>query len=798
MRACLALALLGLSCAPPAIAHLEPDPNPMPETDPLWSPQPTRDRPRAACVSTDGRRAWVMLGGTEDAPGEELAVVDLEQERVLRRRRLGRSPWACAVDPAGRWLVVLLRYSDHALVLDTRDEHELARVKVPFYTEALAFTPDGRRLYLANRWKDSVLWWELRPAERFEVVSTSYDGKAAWEPMGTPVPANPTSLQLSSDGRWLFAGAAAGVATAVLDARTGELVDADADPGTTTLGAPEGITFLSFNSPVGGLAANGPWLFIADVGPGTGALPRAGADLDLDGEPGDGTGNVIFQDLQNELVVVDTRTFEVAHRYTSDSLCCRDFRDVDPDRPARGLDLPEPDTWSPEVVGFLPPKATWIVAGALPEALAVLDGDLWVAYAGSNEVQGFAIGEGGALSPLQGAGALYPTGYNPKALAVAGPRLLSVDRLGESVTLIDPAQPPGHERRIVVGDETAGPFPMTDAELGEGVNEMTAAFTVDGDQTCVHCHRDNGAIARPIVMPLLAHRAWGARNIMAQRGLYDTRPWFIESAMDEVNFFPVINEFARRENYCCEGFDPTVWSRYPSAATCLASPALEGCGHVLRCREDPPPECAERGYGGTQLTRSEAFRAAARSLFGRDQTFGDALGGPIALDFSGVTRALGLFMLRTPRLLPNPNRHLQLPSADRGAALFQDPQVGCGACHPLPLTTTASLPRPFSPSGLPVRFPPVVTPSLTPDGADASKVTDGFLETFPDTLQSSTGLRIGATVLRGLWDRPHTRLLHDGRARSLREVLAPPATRRCARASSAATSASARPTRTAA
>lgn len=776
------LVLFLAACAPPTITTLKADENPMPRSDALWSPQPTRARPRAVCVAADGKRAWVMLGGVEDAPGEEVAVVDLERERVLRKIHLAASPWGCALDPSGRWLVVLLRLSDHAIVLDTATSEEITRVPVPFYTEAALFTPDGSRLYLANRWKDSVLWWELGPGPKFQVTSRSYDGLRADEPMGTPAPTNPTSLAISGDGKYLFVGSEAGVATAVIDTRTGALVDVDDDPLTTTLGAPAGITFLSFNSPVGGLATSGPWLFIADVGPGTGSEPAYGRDLDGDGQPGDGTANVVFQDLQNELAVIDTRTLRQVHRYTSDTICCRDFRDVDPDQPNRGLLLPKPDAWKPDVLAWLPPKETWIVAGSLPEGMVVLDGTLWVAFAGSNEVQGFSIADDGSLVPLQQAGGLYQTAYNPRAIAIAGAKLVTVDRLAESLTVIDPSVPPGSERHFVVGNVEGGPFPATDAELGEAINEMTAAFTVDGDQTCVHCHRENGAIARPIVMPLLRDRSWGARNIMAQRALYDTRPWFIESAMNEVNFFPVINEFARKENFCCEEVDPTIWSRYPTANACVADGSLAGCNHVLHCREDPPPECAARPSGSTLPTRTEFMRAGAMRLLGRDQTFGDALWAegvdgahrPISLDFSGVTRALGLFMLRTPRLLPNPNRALELPTAHRGQKLYQEAGVGCASCHPLPVTTTAALPTPFSPFGLPVRFPPVVTPTLAPDGGDASQVSDGFIGTFPDTVQLPNGLRMGATVLRGLWDRPHTRMLHDGRAHSLREVLAPP------------------------
>lgn len=785
----LALAPLTASCGPDdsvdAIKTLAPDPNPIGPSDPLWSPQPHRDRPRALCLSKDGAKAWVMLGGTEDDPGNSVAVVDLAAERVTSRIELAPSPWDCALDPSGRYLVVLLRTSDHAIVLDTETDTEVARIAVPFYTEHAIFRPDGRRVYLANRWKDSVLSWDVDLATGFRVLRTDYDGLLPEEDMGTPVTDNPSSMAFSSDGRRLFVGSATGCDVAVLDGSTGALIDADGDATTTARGLPPGMSTLGLHSPVGGLAVSGRYLFVSDMGRGLGAQPNLGFDIDENAAPGDGTANQSFQDSQNEIGVYDTGTLEEVHRYTSDTMCCMDFRDVDSDHPEKGAGLPNEDQWAPDVVAFLPPRSRWIVAGALPEAMAAYDDTLWVAFSASNEVQGFAIAADGGLSPLQKAGRLYRTGYNPKALAIADGRIVTVDRLGESLTSFRPAiDPPGAgERTFVVGDRTAGPFPTTDAELGEGINEMTAAFTIDGDQACVQCHRDNGALARPFVMPLQSSRAYSLRGVMAQRGLYDTRPWFFESAMDETNFFPVLNEFARKENFCCEGADQLVWKHYPKVEDCVANEALAGCHHVLHCEEDPPPECATRPYGKTPFLRRSAFiKDGARRLFGRDTTFGDALyvpdpdgtHQPLDLDFDGITRAVGLFMLRTPRLLPNPNRALALPTARRGESLYKQPGVGCATCHPLPNTTTATLPTLFSPSGMPVRFPPVITPERRPDGTDAMLVTQQFIDTFPQTVQGPEGLHIGATPLRGLWDRPRTRMLHDGRGRSLRETLATP------------------------
>jgi hypothetical protein len=220
--------------------------------------------------------------------------------------------------------------------------------------------------------------------------------------------------------------------------------------------------------------------------------------------------------------------------------------------------------------------------------------------------------------------------------------------------------------------------------------------------------------------------------------------------MDDSNFFPVINELARRENFCCEGVDPRIWPALPTRAACDADPSLEGCGHVLHCEDDPPPACAERRYGSPYLRRDAHFRAAAMRVFGRDTTFGDVLyterlapngtieRRPLTLGFEGITRALGVFLRTRTRLLPNPSA--ALPSADvaLGAVLYASSEVGCASCHPLPVAATAL------PTDARLALPFVVSPERHPDtGVDVDRITPGFLGTFPTAQQDAAGLRIG-------------------------------------------------------
>lgn len=766
MRALWVLAALALGCRSPDPPRQLPR-ELAPVAEPRVVDEPHRDRPRAI-VEAQGR-FFVALGGTETRPGRELAVLDAETLEVIDHVEVGPSPYALAVHPGGRFVAVACRYASYVPVVDARTLHVVAEIRTPFYTEDIAFSPDGTRAALTNRWKDSLIRWRVRAHEdSFEatVVDSLVEPLA---PVGIPMPENPRRVRFLDDRRVLVTSETS-LRVALVDIDDGMIL-AEHSP----------------NGPVTDAIVVGEHVYVLHTGSGSGHPPATGFDGDGDGTPGDGTANVTFQDVQNEIDVLSARDLSLLHRYTSDTICCHDYRDVDPEDPEAGLELLPVDRWPPDRVAFMPPRETWIVAGAMPERIVATtraDGSSAVAvlFGGSSEVQTFDRDVAtGALSPRETAGGLFETGHGAMDLAVRerDGRLVVVERLAETVSLIDLDAPPDAARETqVVGDLDAGPFPASDAELGEAFNTMTARFSIDGDQTCAHCHRDGSPIAKAVSMPLLETPEWGVRNVMAYRGAFDSRPWFVEAAMDEDNFFPVINELARRENFCCEGGDVRVWSRYPSRDECTREPELGGCVHVLDCLNQPPPECATRRYGGTELTRDRHFRAAALEVLGRDESFGDALyterlgpdgeitRRPVSLGFDGITRALGAFLLADSRLLPNPNAAVAGARASLGASLFASTRTGCAGCHPLPVGATSLVEGPLA-------FPYVVSPILHPTtGLDVDRVNPAFLVTFPEARQTEAGLRIGVTSLRGLWDRG--RFLHHGLARSLREALATP------------------------
>lgn len=268
--------------------------------------------------------------------------------------------------------------------------------------------------------------------------------------------------------------------------------------------------------------------------------------------------------------------------------------------------------------------------------------------------------------------------------------------------------------------------------------------------------------------------------------------------MDENNFRPVINEFARIENFCCSDY-----TLFPDGA-----PA--------DCADNPPLDCAESPNTGSRdgfaadregpflhprpteaVSRDGFFLDAAEHVLGRTESFGDGVfyedvvtgdAAPVLLDLDGITRTLGLFLIAEPRLLPNPN--IESASVQRGQALFESPATGCAGCHPPPTFTIST---DHDTAGVPVRVGPVVSPMRGADGTNLDLLASGFIDTFPEAEQDACAdvcdaavctedpaacddlrtVYFGVPTLLGLWDRAPS-MLHDGRANGLREVLCTP------------------------
>ena len=117
-----------------------------PTTKQLTAHIPVGGSPSGLVSAKDGSLLYVTCGG----PAGTVCVVDLAKRRVTDRIRAGYQAQSPVLSPDGRTLYVCNRFNDDVSVIDLVARKETRRIKVRREPFSAAVTPDGRRLLVAN------------------------------------------------------------------------------------------------------------------------------------------------------------------------------------------------------------------------------------------------------------------------------------------------------------------------------------------------------------------------------------------------------------------------------------------------------------------------------------------------------------------------------------------------------------------------------------------------------------------------------------------------------------------------
>ena len=460
----------------------------------------------------------------------------------------------------------------------------------------------------------------------------------------------------------------------------------------------------------------------------------------------DGTAQEKFRDITNDIIVFEPTVNNVAAyrsepeftRYTSDS-----FESLAGDRKG---DVP---------------KELMKVVGAFPEQMVQHKNHIYVTMAGTFQVQeleiNFEAQPANRLIPKR----VFDTGFKPGGIAIANNTLVVANQLDETLTLISLAD---GEQRTIALNSSQPRFPANGFERGEFFVQ-TSIFSVDQDQSCVHCHyRDASDGKRWSVSQVMGQnrdgeeRTGGSREVPDIRALFHKVPFFIEGtlSMDEaLTMMMEHNPLVDFQGSTPAGDFSRIFADDQESRSRSADAIVVATGKKWKNANVELTDLVER--------REEFFKKQSQKYFGEEFSFRE------------IQKFIGDYQGGEPRLLPNPNDPTD-PMVFHGKELFNNPLVGCSSCHPAPSFTDKVNVYNQNKS-----FPPLVTPTARDNihtliSADRIDHLNGYTRSWDPNDTGRIEEREGfyaAPSLLGIWARP-PRFLHHGGAMSLREVLCTP------------------------
>jgi DNA-binding beta-propeller fold protein YncE len=716
--------------------------------------QPFRSQPRAMALTADGRKLYVTLPGREGYPDWRVAVVDTSNRRVtswidlrpsgvtrgLRPIGVRVAPLNASIYPV-QYVVVLNQYANFASVIDTTNDSVIGTFETGFYGEKAIFNANGTRLYVTDRFKDSVHVFRVDTGPFFTQIAEVLTGNTDLER------ANPRDLDLSADGKNLYVANTLGHTVAVIN------VEGDANTLVKVM-------------PVGGLSTDvkvaGRWGIVSgqetntrlnepESGHGVPTKDANGIAIRNNGQPlgylpvmSDATKATTFDDLGSELNIFDTTSNRFVYRYVDEG---RDISQLV--TPGQFVDLHDHA------------DAQKIIKGSSPEQMTIRGNLLFVTMTNSENVQTFRINQNTSdpsqlLTPLD---IDFTGGVTPQGIEASpdGRTIYVTNFQTEDVSFLSVDANGNLQRQglIPVGVTPSTPDPekggngqglfATDEEKGLRWF-FSSSYSDDGHKSCGFCHWD---------------------------GRHDGCQWNVAAnAVGGVKVCPQNKDISDNWPEWYEGLNNDFMA-YASACN----------GEVLLGERAPTPLFP-------QANQVDRMKAREEFVLRKTEENSRAIGRS---DLSGKAFKIGYFDMaylqilwsqNERRLLPNPLA--QFPTTEQAAKIARGKQIfstkvaqggaGCADCHHNGnQLTNGVVDDTFQDFN--IHEPGVISESTVDgEGPFFRPANDYFFTRFAPPQDVGTPQNFSSRNtkhLRALWDSV-PRWLHYGFAHTLRELLLPP------------------------
>jgi cytochrome c553 len=623
---------------------------------------------------------FATLGGDVMTPGNEVAIVNGQTNTLVTRVKVGVRPLRMAVHPAGL-IFVCNQYSNYISIIDPTQNQLLQSGSKPveFATEYMcadmvfvpANTPedtDHQYLYVANRWRNSVLKYQAdivrdplsnRPIN--VIQSRTPDTNAPNKPLAeiTGVGFAPWRLTLSEQQDAVYVAGNKGGEVARIATR-GDAVTAK----------------VSINAPAADVINIADLLYVPTTMPDRGLLAQDDAHPTLvttppfnvtgvdkqqhQAHPGslfDNTKAYNFEDLRNGLYQLDFQLAQVpvTNQQTNNVYYTDDI--------------------SAEANFGVQQK---VLAGSIPRAIVrnALGTQIFMTMQGNDLVQQLNVNTGTRPFTVT-KGATFKTQRLPFGLALneAKNQLYVTDWGSEFLEVIDLTT--GNQVAQVDLGYAQPAYPATNIEKGE-LFFINASWSNNGRKSCASCHFDENdgdaqGFSNGATTPTAYHQ------VKPNHNLATTDSYFWNGSFGDGNYTSVAFAAQTRDN--CEliefGLIEGVGS---TAATRVGDPNNKVTlqGKDINCR---PVDAGPAALANQAVIDAEK----AAELQVRDKVIIPQATG---LDTQSLSRFIDFYSVSELRLPPNALHQLfkaqQLDSATmaditNGKALFSS--AGCASCH---------------------------------------------------------------------------------------------------------------------
>ena len=160
--------------------------------------------PAGISVTRNAKRLYVA-----ENLSNQVAVVDLMNNAVITKIKVGEYPYDCAIASDGR--VYVSNWGSRNLsVIDSNTDKVIGEIAVGDHPNDIEIARDGRTLYVANANSNTVSVVDTRAMKEIEAISTALHPKS-------PAGSTPNAVALSPDERTLFIANADNNNVAVVD-----------------------------------------------------------------------------------------------------------------------------------------------------------------------------------------------------------------------------------------------------------------------------------------------------------------------------------------------------------------------------------------------------------------------------------------------------------------------------------------------------------------------------------------------------------------------------------------------------